>query len=91
MLAAFSAIGLYISTLTAQPTVAAIGTFGILLLLWVIDWAAGTEQESELFTYLSITNHYQALLRGLFNTEDVIYYVLIIRPIFNFKRASSGY
>lgn len=78
LLAAFSAIGLYISTITAQPTVAAIGTFGILLLLWVIDWAAGTDQESELFSYLSITNHYQALLRGLFNTEDVIYYVLII-------------
>jgi len=78
LLAAFCAIGLYISTLTAQPTVAAIGTFGILLLLWIIDWAGGTDQESALFSYLSITNHYQALLRGLFNTEDVVYYILII-------------
>lgn len=78
LLAAFSAIGLYVSTITAQPTVAAIGTFGILLLLWIIDWASGTEQETPVFTYLSITNHYQALLRGLFNTEDVIYYILII-------------
>jgi len=78
LLAAFCAIGLYVSTRTAQPTVAAIGTFGILLLLWIIDWAGGTEQESAVLAYLSITNHYQALLQGLFNTEDVIYYILII-------------
>ncbi len=78
LLGAFAAIGLYISTLTEHPTVAAISTFGILLLLWIIDWAGHTGGQSGVFTYLSITNHYQALLRGLFNSQDVIYYVLVI-------------
>ena len=39
VLAAFAAIGLFMSALTAQPTVAAVTTFGLLLLLWILDWA----------------------------------------------------
>ncbi len=78
LLGALAAIGLYISTLTDHPTVAAISTFGAVLLLWMIDWAEHTEEQSSVLTYLSITNHYQPLIKGLFNTEDVIYYVLFI-------------
>jgi len=78
LIGAFTAIGLYISTLTSYPTVAAIGTFGALLFLWIIDWAGDSSSQSGLFAYLSITNHYQTLLQGLFNTKDVIYYLLVI-------------
>lgn len=78
LLGAFTAIGLYISTLTEHPTVAAIGTFGALLLLWVIDWAENASQQSGVLSYLSITHHYQPLLKGLFSTQDIIYYLLLI-------------
>jgi len=79
LLGAFSAIGLYISTLTDQPTVAAIATFGALLLLWIVEWIGGNSGESNtLLNYLSITNHYQSLLKGLFNSQDVVYYLLVI-------------
>jgi ABC-2 type transport system permease protein len=76
--AAFAAIGLYISTLTAHPTVAAISTFGSLLLLWMIDWAGGSEEQSGLLGYLSLTNHYQMFLKGLLSTSDAFYYLLLI-------------
>lgn len=79
MLAAFAAAGLFMSTLSAQPTVAAIGSFGLLLLLWIIEWsgsAAGAEQG--VIQYLSLQRHYEALLRGLFDSSDVIYYLLFI-------------
>ncbi len=79
LLAAFAAAGLYMSSLTEQPTIAAVSTFGLLLLLWVIDWSGRAQTEtSELFRYLSITSHYQSLLKGLFNTADVAYYLLFI-------------
>lgn len=81
MLAAFAAAGLFMSTLTAHTTIAAVSSFGLLLLLWIIDWAghgAGRIQASELFAYLSLQHHYQAMLRGLFNSSDVIYYLLFI-------------
>ncbi len=75
---ALCAIGLYVSALSEHPTVAAIITFGIFLLLWIIDWADDSEKYSGLFSYLSITRHYQTLLEGLVNTTDIAYYLLII-------------
>ncbi|MGB1541190.1 MAG: ABC transporter permease [Cycloclasticus sp.] len=39
LMAAFNALGLYMSAIASQPTVAAVGSFGALLLLWIIDWA----------------------------------------------------
>ena len=80
VLAAFAAVGLFLSSLTSYPTVAGISTFGVLLLLWIIDWAAGSMGNATggLFTYLSMVNHYQALLKGIFSSEDVCYYLLVI-------------
>lgn len=40
----FTAAGLYLSALTIQPVLAAMATFGLLLLLWVVD-VAGTGQK----------------------------------------------
>ncbi len=78
LIGAFTAIGLYVSALTAHPTVAAIGSYGILLLLLIIHWVGGVEEQNTLFNYLSMIRHYYALLRGLFDTEHVVYYLLII-------------
>ncbi|MGB5064934.1 MAG: ABC transporter permease subunit [Candidatus Competibacter sp.] len=75
----FAAAGLYLSALTTQPVLAAAATFGLLLLLWVVDMA-GTSQKTagSLFAYLSLPRHYDALLLGLFNSADVAYYLLFI-------------
>ena len=79
MLAAFAAAGLFMSTLTAQPTVAAISAFGLLLLLWIIQMSGQSAADgSTVFTYLSLQRHYEALLRGLFNSSDILYYLLFI-------------
>lgn len=75
--ASFAAAGLYLSTLAAQPVVAATTTLGLLLALWIMD-AASTAQTTagHLFAYLSPSRHYDALLLGLFNSADVAYYLL---------------
>lgn len=81
LMAAFTAIGVYMSTLTVQPTVAAVSTFGVLLLLWIINWAGGkvgNENASGALQYLSMLNHFEAFSKGIFNTSDVFYYLLII-------------
>jgi ABC-2 type transport system permease protein len=79
LLAAFAATGLFMSALTEQPTIAAISTFGLLLLLWIIDWAGNSDnQGSGLFAYLSMLRHYETLLKGQFNSTDVVYYLLVI-------------
>jgi len=42
LLASFAAIGVFMSSLTEQPVVAAVSTFGLLLLLWIIDWSGSS-------------------------------------------------
>jgi len=80
LLASIAAIGLFMSSLTAQPTVAAISTFGVLLLLWILDAAAttGGDTGGSVLAYLSILRHYQPLLKGAFKSVDVVYYLLFI-------------
>lgn len=79
VIGAFAAAGLYMSSLTEQPTIAAVSSFGLLLLLWIINWAGSSgEQVSGAFSYLSLVGHYDSLLKGLFNSTDVIYYLLFI-------------
>ncbi len=79
LLAAFAAAGLFMSTLTTQPTVAAISTFGLLLLLWIIDWTSGARAEvSGILNYMSLTRHYEPMLKGMINSVDIAYYLLFI-------------
>lgn len=81
MLASYAAIGLLVSSLTAQPIIAAIVTLLVLMLLWILDWnssGAQSEHVSSLFAYLSIREHFSALLKGAFNSSDVIYFLLLI-------------
>ena len=79
VLSAFAAIGVFMSSLTEQPVVAAISTLGLLILLWIVDWSGSSqEQVSVLFQYLSIKTHFESFLKGLFSTADVGYYLLLI-------------
>ncbi len=83
LLASFAALGLFMSSLTAQPTIAAVSTFGVLLLLWILDWAGNNAGSNagpgnDVLAYLSILRHYEALLKGVFNSADLIYYLLFI-------------
>lgn len=77
--AAASAAGVYLSTLTTQPAVAAIATMGLLLALWMVDAAStGQGTAGNLFGYVSLRRHYDAFLLGLFDSTDFIYYLLFI-------------
>lgn len=80
LLASFAAVGLFMSTLTVQPTIAAVSSFGVLLFLWVLDMAGNSNagEASELFAYMSILRHFESLLKGVFDSSDVIYYLLFV-------------
>ena len=75
LMASFNALGLYMSAIASQPTVAAIGSFGALLLLWIIDWAGNS---SSVLEYISIMRHFENLLRGLIHSSDIFYFILFI-------------
>ena len=76
LLSAFSSAGLYLSSLTENPVVAAMSTFGLLLLLWIIS--NNTGDNTAALTQLSLLSHFSPMLRGLINTADIVYFVLFI-------------
>lgn len=80
LMTSFMSIGLYMSSLTAQPTIAAMSTFGMLLMLWIIDWAGGKADAttSGLLEYLSMLRHFESFSKGIFDSSDFIYYLLFI-------------
>jgi len=79
LLSSFAAAGLFISSLTNQPIIAAVSSFGLLLFLIVL-YISGKSQSngSELFVYLSHFGHFLSFLQGLFQSGDLIYYLLFI-------------
>ena len=78
LLATFTAIGLYLSSLTENQTIAAISTFGVLFMLWIIDWLGGSVSNGQsVLSYLSLLQHHQSMLEGVFNSSDIAYYLLL--------------
>jgi ABC-2 type transport system permease protein len=75
--AAFIAIGIMISSLTENQIVAALATFGTLLMFWVVSWAAESAPMGlrQVLSHLSITEHFETFAKGVIDTKDLIYYL----------------
>ncbi len=69
-----AALGLYISSLTAQPLIAAIGALAALLgPMWIERSALDTYR---LWHDLAPTGHFHSFNAGLLDSADVVYYLL---------------
>ena len=74
----FGAVGLFASALTREPTIAAVTAFGLLLMLWLTQMLAYQEFAlAAVFDYVSLIGHFDSMRRGIFDTGDVAYYVLL--------------
>lgn len=77
LVASFSALGLYVSSLTSQPVVAAIISFIALFALMMLDrFFAG--DPSNTMAQLALMKHFQSFAGGLIDTADLAYFVLFI-------------
>jgi ABC-2 type transport system permease protein len=76
----FLSVGLLISSLTKNQIVAGTVSFGVFLLLWILDWMgsfAGPTVNSVL-TYLSVIGHFEDFTKGVLDTTHIIYYLSFI-------------
>ena len=75
---AVSAIGLFCSTLTRQPVLAAASAFSVLFLLWILNMAGSNAGIlAGVFAYLALFPHFSNLLSGMFNTADIAYFLIL--------------
>ncbi len=72
----FAAVGLYLSCLTAQPLIAAVGTFAVLLGLWLIN--ISTRDPDSLLHMLSLMRHFENFSKGIVALPDLAYYLVLI-------------
>lgn len=74
------ALGTFISTLTRNQIVAGALTFGLLLLLWVLNWISSYETStfSDICAYLAISPHFEQFARGVIELKDLVYYLSAI-------------
>lgn len=72
--ASYVSLGLYISSLTAQPVVAAIGALALFFGLWLVEISAVDSHNS--WRALAPTSHFQSFNIGLLNSTDLIFFLL---------------
>lgn len=79
LLCTYSAIGLFMSSLTGYQVVAAVSTF---VTIGVFSYIGTVWQDigfvRELTYYLSVNGRTQKMLAGLITTKDVLYFLLIV-------------
>ena len=77
---AFVSVGLLTSALTENQIIAAVSCMVTLLLLYVISWPADTAGDTlgALLKYVSLTEHFGEMVKGIIDTRDVTYFVSVI-------------
>lgn len=77
---AFLSLGIFTSSLTQNQIVAAVLSFGTLLMFWVIGWTKNLvgPQLGEIIEYISFTRHLDTFAKGVLDSRDVIYYLVFI-------------
>ena len=68
--------GLFASSLTENQIVAAVISFGILLVFWILG--ASSDADSSILGYVSIINHLDNFTKGLIALRDTVYYLSFI-------------
>jgi len=74
------AIGSFISSATENQIIAAVLTFGVFLILWVLDIGVrgASTTTGEILQYLSILRHFEDFSRGVIDTSSLVLYVSMI-------------
>ena len=78
---ALVAIGLFISTLTENQIIAAVLSFGTIMVLWLVDVFANNADSASskaVLSYLSILSHLDDFMKGVLSTSHIIFYVSLM-------------
>ena len=75
--ATFISVGILASSLTENQIIVAVLSFFLLILLWIIDWAARFSDDLffVILKFLSLLEHTRDMIRGVVDTHDVVFFV----------------
>jgi ABC-2 type transport system permease protein len=75
----FVSSGIFISSLTENQILAAMGTYGLLLFFWFVSWNEAVANESIVRVLLEISafSHFMNFTRGVIELKDLSYFILL--------------
>jgi ABC-2 type transport system permease protein len=75
---AIMSVGIFSSSLTENQVVAAIITYGVIVIFSSIQWTADfiPKVVSRVLEYISISTHSRSLINGVIDTRDVVYFLM---------------
>lgn len=75
---AFISIGIFVSSLTESPIIAAFITFIALMVFWYISWNEGIGSEAivNILMGICLYEHFYSFARGIIETKDVVFNIL---------------
>lgn len=78
--ASFLAVGLFTSSCTDNQIVAAVLSFGALLIFWVIGWSSDFVGATfgKILSYISIIGHTDDFIQGIYDTQHIVFYLSFI-------------
>ncbi len=80
--ACFASIGIFASTLSENQIIAAVLSFALMLLLWIINWISGnlelSDKLNELLNYLSLAGHFDDFVKGIIDIKNIVFYLSFI-------------
>ncbi|HCA71772.1 MAG TPA: ABC transporter [Ruminococcaceae bacterium] len=77
---AMTAIGIFVSSLTENPVIAAIGSLGIAIFLMVIDSVSSAVNNpvlSKVVSWISFSTRYQQFTSGTFDISSVVFFLSV--------------
>jgi ABC-2 type transport system permease protein len=80
-MACYVGLGLLASALTENQVVAALLGFMFIMFTWLLAWISqGVDNFmlSEILRWMSITGHFENLLKGVLSSADLVYYLSVI-------------
>lgn len=79
MAASVLSLGMFISSLSDSTVLAAVTTFGLVLVLWVIDAIAQTSGPlGDALSHLSLLTHFTDFTQGIFDTSGLVLFLSYI-------------
>lgn len=76
----FLSVGVFASSLTEDQAIAGMIGFALMILLWVLTWAAGVLPGiwGDIARAISLFDHYKDFVKGVIDSVDVLFYLSFI-------------
>ncbi len=80
MAGCYISLGIFASSLTDNQIISAVISFGFILFMWIIGWAAQATSSGlgEVLQYIALVGHMESFLKGILDSSDLIYYLTFI-------------